>query len=246
MSETADPQPTPTAEAGAADAPDTTVMADMLAVLDRGGVVIWIIGGLSVVTVALILWKLWRFGLTGLWRRARAERATALWLEDRRDEALATAAAGRGIAARVLATTLDALHVRRYAPDLAGAEASRAAKAALSRAGSGLRALEVIATVAPLLGLFGTVLGMIAAFQALQQTGARADPAALAGGIWEALLTTAAGMALAIPASIALAWFEGVIEGLRQDMEDMVTRVLTHAAHGDGQGRAADPARAAE
>jgi len=158
----------------------------------------------------------------------------------------ATAIGGLERTEHVLATTLDALHVRRYAPDLAGAEASRAAKAALSRAGSGLRALEVIATVAPLLGLFGTVLGMIAAFQALQQTGARADPAALAGGIWEALLTTAAGMALAIPASIALAWFEGVIEGLRQDMEDMVTRVLTHAAHGDGQGRAADPARAAE
>ncbi len=67
---------------------------------------------------------------------------------------------------------------------------------------------------------------MIAAFQALQEAGARADPAALAGGIWEALLTTAAGMAVAIPASAALAWFESVIEGLRHDMEDAATRVF--------------------
>jgi biopolymer transport protein ExbB len=64
--------------------------------------------------------------------------------------------------------------------------------------------LELISTIAPLLGLLGTVLGMIAAFQALQESGSRADPAILAGGIWEALLTTAAGMAVAIPASITL------------------------------------------
>ena len=51
---------------------------------------------------------------------------------------------------------------------------------------------------------------MIAAFQALQEAGAQADPATLAGGIWEALLTTAMGMAVAIPASMALTWFDSI------------------------------------
>ncbi|MCE8471205.1 MotA/TolQ/ExbB proton channel family protein, partial [Rhodovulum sulfidophilum] len=85
---------------------------------------------------------------------------------------------------------------------------------------------ELIAVIAPLLGLLGTVLGMIDAFQALQSAGAAADPADLAGGIWEALLTTAAGMAVAIPAAVALSWFESVADSARADMEDLATRLF--------------------
>ena len=57
----------------------------------------------------------------------------------------------------------------------------------------GFRLLDTIGQTAPLLGLFGTVLGMIDAFQALQEAGQAVDPSLLAGGIWVALLTTAAG-----------------------------------------------------
>ncbi|MEL6601515.1 MAG: MotA/TolQ/ExbB proton channel family protein [Pseudomonadota bacterium] len=71
---------------------------------------------------------------------------------------------------------------------------------------------------------------MIEAFQALETTGTRADPAALAGGIWEALLTTAAGMAVAIPASAALSWFDSIADRLRLSMEDVATRVLARPA----------------
>jgi biopolymer transport protein ExbB len=105
-------------------------------------------------------------------------------------------------------------------------ETGRVAKRLLGQAAGGLRALELIATIAPLLGLLGTVLGMISAFQALQQAGSKADPSLLAGGIWEALLTTAAGMAVAIPASAALTWFEAVIDALRQDLEDLSARIF--------------------
>ena len=66
-----------------------------------------------------------------------------------------------------------------------------------------------------MLGLFGTVLGMIAAFQALQEAGASVDPSALAGGIWVALLTTAGGLAIAMPTSLALSWFESRTEADR-------------------------------
>ena len=77
---------------------------------------------------------------------------------------------------------------------------------------------------------YGRELGlhpqMIAAFQALQEAGARADPSTLAGGIWEALLTTAAGMAVAIPAAAALTYFESVIDRIRLDLEDAATRIF--------------------
>jgi biopolymer transport protein ExbB len=76
----------------------------------------------------------------------------------------------------------------------------------------GFRVLDMVSQLAPLLGLLGTVLGMIDAFQALQSAGSQVDPAALAGGIWVALLTTAAGLTVAMPTSIALTWFESRID----------------------------------
>jgi biopolymer transport protein ExbB len=107
------------------------------------------------------------------------------------------------------------------------------------QARAGLRGLELASTIAPLLGLLGTVTGMIAAFQALQEAGSRADPALLAGGIWEALLTTAAGMAVAIPAQVALTWFDGVIDRQRHEMEDAATRILHRAPPGGARLRQA-------
>ncbi|MEM1380716.1 MAG: MotA/TolQ/ExbB proton channel family protein [Pseudomonadota bacterium] len=79
----------------------------------------------------------------------------------------------------------------------------------------GFRILDTVAQLAPLLGLLGTVLGMIEAFQALQAGGSQVDPTALAGGIWVALLTTAAGLTVAMPTSIILTWFESRIEAER-------------------------------
>ncbi len=64
------------------------------------------------------------------------------------------------------------------------------------------RPLELIGMIAPLLGLLGTIMGMIEAFQNLQTATGQADPALLAGGIWEALLTTALGLVVAIPAIV--------------------------------------------
>ena len=64
----------------------------------------------------------------------------------------------------------------------------------------GLGVLELITTIAPILGLTGTVTGMISTFQAIGEHGSRVDPSVLAGGIWEALITTAAGLLVALPA----------------------------------------------
>jgi biopolymer transport protein ExbB len=73
---------------------------------------------------------------------------------------------------------------------------------------------------------------MIDAFQALQDSGNQADPAALAGGIWQALLTTAAGMGVAIPASMLLSWFDSVIDTVQADIEDAATQIFVNAPKG--------------
>ncbi|ATF17539.1 MotA/TolQ/ExbB proton channel family protein [Phaeobacter gallaeciensis] len=192
--------------------------------LRDGGPSIWAIAALSVITLALILWKIWRLALIGAWSRGKAGRAVAAFERGDQDIARDIVRGRRGIRSKVVASALAS--VSTLPEDRAREETARVAKLHLASAGTGLGALELIATIAPLLGLLGTVLGMIAAFQALQAAGSKADPALLAGGIWEALLTTAAGMAVAIPASAALTWFEAVIGRIRRDVEDSATRIF--------------------
>ena len=205
---------------------DTAIQAarDFLAL---GGATIWVIAALSVVTLALIVWKAWRLLRFGAWSGgARTRDAVAAWATGREDAALALLTGRRSLRARLALAAMQARRDPTLDDTAAEAETARVARALLAQGRAGLRALDLIGTIAPLLGLLGTVLGMIAAFQTLQEAGARADPAALAGGIWEALLTTAAGMAVAIPAGVALTWFESVIDGLRHDMEDAATRIF--------------------
>jgi len=201
----------------------------LTAFLHKGGPALWVIALLSILTLALILWKLWRLARQGAWARGRARIAVALWCEGGQAAALEALARGGDLRARLAASAMGALRNPRMNREEAREETTRVAKAELAELRVGLRALELIATIAPLIGLLGTVLGMIEAFQELQESGARADPSVLAGGIWEALLTTAAGMAVAIPAAAALTWFESVAETTQTDLEDLATRIFTHA-----------------
>ncbi|MFX0543691.1 MotA/TolQ/ExbB proton channel family protein [Roseovarius sp. S4756] len=201
--------------------------SDALTFLQRGGPAIWSISALSIVALALILWKTWRLAMMGAWSGGRrVQSAVALWTEGREADALADLEGRRTCRAALVRTAMAARRDGTLDDAGARAETERVARGLIARARDGLRPLELIAAIAPLLGLLGTVLGMIAAFQALQEAGSRADPAILAGGIWEALLTTAAGMAVAIPASMALAWFESVVDRLRSEMEDAATRIF--------------------
>ncbi|MEY2957120.1 MAG: hypothetical protein RLZ26_2283 [Pseudomonadota bacterium] len=211
--------------------PDALPLAEVLgavaAALERGGPAMWAIGALSVVTVATILWKLADLARAGAFRGgARTRAAAERWQAGDAAGAAAMLRGARTARARLAAAAMAAAGDPTLDQAAAEAETARAARAILSEARAGLRLLDLVTTAAPLLGLLGTVLGMIEAFRALEESGARADAAALAGGIWEALLTTAAGMAVALPAAVALAWFEGVIEAMRHDMEDAATRIL--------------------
>ena len=82
-----------------------------------------------------------------------------------------------------------------------------------------ISALAAIAQIAPLFGLLGTLLGMIKTFWLFNQGGNYATPVVLAGGMWEALLTAAAGLAVAIPAHLGRHFLTGRVRLLVQDME---------------------------
>ena len=209
------------------EAATTTAYMRAIDAITLGGPAMWAIAALSVATLALILWKVAQLLSFGAWSGGtHVARALDLWAAGARAAAIDSLASRTSLRARLAHATMQAAANPALDAAATEAEAARVARALLTRARSGLRGLELASTVGPLLGLLGTVTGMIAAFQALQEAGAGADPAALAGGIWEALLTTAAGMAVAIPAQMALTWFESVTEGLAGDMEDAATRIL--------------------
>ena len=86
--------------------------------------------------------------------------------------------------------------------------------------------LATIATVAPLLGLMGTVIGLVKAFMVVQMKGGLVNPADLAGGIWEALIATLAGLTVAIPAYLAYNYFTYRVNIIVTEMEKSTSRLL--------------------
>lgn len=103
-----------------------------------------------------------------------------------------------------------------------------------------LRALSVIASVTPLLGLLGTILGMITAFQTVAMSGeALGKTEMLAEGIYEAMITTAAGLTVAIPVLICYHWISGRIDRLVMDIDQMTVDFVEEHVEGGGPVRAA-------
>lgn len=194
--------------------------------LTTGGPVVWLLIAVSVATLTLILWKVWRLAALGAWSGGpAAERGVAAFAAGDRAVAEAAVAGRATLRGGIVATAITA-RASAVPEPAQREEVERVARLSLEGARRGLRALDLVVTIAPLLGLLGTVLGMIEAFRALEAAGATADASALAGGIWQALLTTALGMGVAIPAGVALAWFESVIDRAAADMEDLATRVF--------------------
>ena len=99
-------------------------------------------------------------------------------------------------------------------------------------------AIGAIAQVAPLVGLLGTVLGMTATFAAFQHD--YATSSVLAKGMWEALLCTAGGIMLAIPAHLALHFLNGRVRAIVRDMEWSGNEIMKYL---NTEYRAAGPAK---
>ena len=96
----------------------------------------------------------------------------------------------------------------------------------------GFRTLAILGNTAPLLGLFGTILGLIKAFMVIEQAGGRVDAQALAGGIWEAMITTGVGLAVSIPVLLMLHFLEGMADRRAQSMRSYASLLLEQLPNG--------------
>ncbi len=211
--------------------PEYLMQLDMdgrLAFLSAGGPIVYLLCGLSVVALTVALAKAWQFILAGVFRGGRARRAANLFRTGAVDDAR-LAAGGGDVRSRVLLLAMNAKLTASVSREDAADEVARVTDNIIQRLGGYLRLLELIATLAPLLGLLGTVLGMIDAFQSMEDAGAQVDPSVLSGGIWLALLTTAVGLGVAIPSVAALNFFERRLEVLSHDLDDLVGMVFFDA-----------------
>ncbi|MFP6756325.1 MAG: MotA/TolQ/ExbB proton channel family protein [Alphaproteobacteria bacterium] len=197
-----------------------------IGLLDKGGPVMLVLLALSVVALTIILVKIYQFSRSRLLRTKFIDQAVLLLHNDGPDTTLLALAETPHPVARVMETTLRTSTNTSLSIEDRDTEISRVGSAEIRNLESYLRGLEVIANLSPLLGLLGTVLGMIKAFARLESAGTKVDPAILAGGIWEALLTTAFGLSVAIPALAAFYILEGQVENVRAQMKDATIRVL--------------------
>jgi biopolymer transport protein ExbB len=208
--------------------------------LELGGPVVLILLAISIAAVAVILAKAVQFSTARVGRHGAVRQAVSLWRSGERAKASQNLLKDRSLSGALVRSAMDTIQmldqqslssqVRDIREERLREEISARAADRLFGLASWLKALDLVTQISPLLGLFGTVLGMIETFQTLQESGASANPATLAGGIWVALLTTACGLAVAMPVSIAVTWFETRLEKERAALEVLLTGVFTAGA----------------
>jgi biopolymer transport protein ExbB len=192
----------------------------------KGGFVMYALAMMSVYAIAVIAFKIWQFKKSNVFDRKFIEPALRDIKQGDRVQATETLAKIHGPIARIMLVTFGCVANREMSQKSKEAEITRVGSADIRYLESHLRGLEMTAMISPLMGLLGTVIGMIDSFSKLSSAGTRVDPSILAGGIWEALLTTAGGLTVAIPALAAHYILDGVIEKVRATMKDVSVQIL--------------------
>jgi len=195
-------------------------------IFQKGGLVMYGLAMLSVYAVAVVIFKLLQFQKANVFDRSFIEPALREIKQGDRKRATQTLAGITGPIARIMRVTFECVANRDMSQKSREAEILRVGSGDIRYLESHLRGLEMTASIAPLMGLLGTVIGMIVSFSKLSLSGTRVDPTLLAGGIWEALLCTAGGLAVAIPALGAHFIFDGIIEKVRATMKDVSVQIL--------------------
>jgi biopolymer transport protein ExbB len=203
-------------------------VSELVSLIAAGGPVSIVLVILSVVALAMTLLKVWQFFAAGVGRHRTIAPAIAAWTNGKHEEALQSLSGKSSPATRVLKHAFANAALFGKSLEAAREDVMRAAQEELRDMRRYLRGIEVIAQSAPLLGLLGTVIGMIQAFSQLEAAGSAVDPSRLAGGIWTALLATALGLAIAIVFSIAGAWLEGRVDNERSVIETTLSGYFAH------------------
>ena len=201
------------------------VWASAQSLLELGGPVVAVLMVISVFGFAIALYKFFQFSSLSPGRFKSLHKALDGWGIDPMStlEQLEKSRLGLGGIMKFGLEHRDTPETEELREELA-----RRATKFMQPYAAYLRPLELIYYLAPVLGLLGTVLGMIEAFRGLEASaGLDKDSTALAGGIWEALLTTAVGLSIAIPFTAVHAWLETRLDNATAEVSDLLTRVMT-------------------
>lgn len=183
---------------------------------------------LSLVALGIGVFKFGQFAKMGVGRRAEAEKILDDWLNGRVDEAISAAGKRKSVLSRILQAVFSGIQARPADVSYAEELSRQTAIIELATMSERMRALDMVVQAAPMLGLLGTVLGMIDAFSVLAVAEGAIDPTTLAGGIYIALSTTAAGLVIALFAFFIATWLEGRIDRER----NMIEALMSAAIHG--------------
>ncbi len=204
------------------------MLSSAASLFEQGGTVVLVLLVLSLIATTIVAFKLIQFAYLRINSRRIVEQSLIAWRKGYTQKAVELLAgpSRRQPAVRVVDAAMRGLLSER-SEETVREEVIRVARNHVANLRAWLRVLELIASLSPLLGLLGTVLGMIEAFKRLESAGNQVDPAILSGGIWQALLTTAVGLIVAIPALITHQWLDRRVERCAHLMEDCATRVFT-------------------
>ncbi len=193
---------------------------DFLSFLAQGGPLVWPILFCSVLGLAIFLNRLYF-----LFRLRREEESALLRLKEAlsRGEGLSSFAQGQGPLAQMIREILPVCCADRA---LVETLLDRIIEREIARAARYLDHLATLASIAPLMGLLGTVTGLIKAFMVIEEAGGKVDATMLAGGIWEAMLTTAVGLSVALPLIVAHRFLLSRIDAYEEDLERLETTLL--------------------
>ena len=216
------------------ETPDKTV----LSIIESGGLIGWVIVGLGALALLLAFIRAFLLRKNSTDNKQLADRIIALIAEGRLAEAKKICESGGSAISRVLASTLRHLKDDREHMEDIVHEAILQEAGPLDRFGS---AIMVIASVAPLLGLLGTVTGMITTFDVITEFGT-GDPKLLSGGISIALVTTELGLIVAIPTLMLGSLLNAWARNIRRDIEHSALRATNAFLGGkSGNSVATDP-----
>jgi biopolymer transport protein ExbB len=194
--------------------------------LVKGGPLMVPIVILSIYTFTVIIMKVIQFNIVRPLKTGYVTQVIALIKAGDLATAKKTIASQKGPIARVMEVTIKLIEDDHLSKERMESEIERVGATEMRQLESHLRGLEMSGNVSPLLGLLGTVMGMVQAFAKLAESGSHVDPSLLAGGIWEALITTVGGLMVAVPAVTAYYLIDNYIEKIRGAMRDGATQVL--------------------
>ncbi len=201
-------------------------MSETIDLLGRGGLVMVVIGISSVIALATFIERLWSLRTVVVIPDAFVRELRERLRQGTHRDALAACARADCPAARVASAGLEHAGGQRSDARAALEDAGRREVSRLERY-TGI--LGNIATVTPLLGLLGTIIGMIRTFRQVNESAAATgfvSPADMASGIWQALITTAAGLCVAIPAFLAHRMLLARVDAHALALEELAAEVL--------------------